>query len=201
MRVVSTHKILQARGAGVYRQAQGWSMGTNCAPAWSNFILRSLISQSPEFLTGPHVIMWRFLNDAMLIQPPSMTSSLLQKLQKTSPAHLPFECLVLGGTGDVQFPDLRIVKLCPPTYCTFFKSTNTASYIPWGSNTTRHTELGWVKIELVRHLRTNSHAHFFYACVKRVRLAVPRLHYPKTVLSPLPIIWTDREQYMQTHDT
>ena len=130
-----------------------------------------------------------------------MTSSLLQKLQKTFFAHLPFECLVLGGTGDVQFLDLRIVKLCPPTYCTFFKSTNTASYIPCGSNTPRHTKLGWVKTKLVRYLQNNSHAHFFYACVKRLRLAVARLHYPKRVLSPLPISWRDREHYMQRRET
>ena len=138
MIVVFTQNILQAPGAGVYRQAQDWSMGTNYAPAWANLILRSFISQSPEILSGLPVIMWRFLDNGLLIQPQSVNSSLLQKLQKTFPAHLPFDCLVLGGTGDLQFLDPRFVKLCPSTYCTFFKATNTASYIPWRSNTPAH---------------------------------------------------------------
>ena len=200
LRVVFTHNIFQAPGAGVYRQAQGWSMGTNCAPAWANLILRSFILQSPAFLAGP-ALMWRFLDDGLLIHPQSATSDLVQKLQQTFPAHLPFECLVLGGTGDVQFLDLRIVRLSPPTYCTFFKSTNTASYIPWGSNTPRHTKLGWVKTELVRYLRTNSHPHFFYACVRRLHLATARLHYPKRVLNPLPVDWGDRDKYLHRQGT
>ena len=78
--------------------------------------------------------MWRFLDNGLLIHSQSATSDLVQRLQQTFPAYLPLECLVLGGTGDVQFLDLRIGRLFAPTYCTCFQSTNAASYIPWGSN-------------------------------------------------------------------
>ena len=79
------------------------------------------------------------------------------------------------------------MKLSPPTYCAFFKSTNTASYIQWGNNTPRHTKIGWVKTELVRDSHTKSHPHFSYACAKRLRLATARMHYPKRVMNLLPV--------------
>ena len=34
LQVILTHNIFKAPGSGIYRQAQGFSMGTNCAPAW-----------------------------------------------------------------------------------------------------------------------------------------------------------------------
>ena len=111
----------------MYRQAQSKPMGINWALAWADWILRSFILQSSGFLAGPKVFMWPVLDNRLLIQPQFVTSGLVQQLQRTFLAHLPFECFVLGVIGDVQFLDLIIAKLCPPTDCTFFKGTNIAS--------------------------------------------------------------------------
>ena len=33
LHLIFTHNIFKAPGSGIYRQAQGFSMGTNCVPA------------------------------------------------------------------------------------------------------------------------------------------------------------------------
>ena len=49
--LVFSHNIFQCPNLGVLRQKIGVSMGTNCAPAWANLVLRayehSLISELP----------------------------------------------------------------------------------------------------------------------------------------------------------
>ena len=39
LHLIFTHNIFKAPGSGIYRQAQGFSMRTNCAPAWANLAL------------------------------------------------------------------------------------------------------------------------------------------------------------------
>ena len=116
------------------------------------------------------------------------TPQITAMLSSWYPPHLPFE--------DIIFLDLHVLNLHEPRYCTHFKPTKSATYIPWSSNTPRGTKLGWRRGEEVRFLRTDSHERYFLAAVKRMNGACHKLGYPKTLCSSLPVSWSEKDRYM-----
>ena len=77
-----------------------------------------------------------------------------------------------------------------------FKPTNTGCYIPWSSDTPRHTKVGWFIGELVRALRICSHKVYFNICTAFFIRRLKRLDYPTVAFSPLPRQWGDRRCYL-----
>ena len=193
LHLIFTHNIFKAPGSGIYRQAQGFSMGTNCAPAWANLALRCFERLGQKALP---CILLRFIDDGACIHHRAHTPQITAMLSSWYPPHLPFEVLALGVSADIIFLDLHVLDLHEPRYCTHFKPTNSATYIPWSSNTPRGTKLGWRRGEGVRFLRTNSHERYFLAAVKRMNGACRRLGYPKTLCSSLPVSWSEKDRYM-----
>ena len=51
------------------------------------------------------------------------------------PAHLTRERGVQKSLRRIVFLDLTILDLLQPAYCTHFKPTHSATYLPWESNT------------------------------------------------------------------
>ena len=62
--LISTHTIFKAPGSGIYRQAQAFSMGTNCAPAWAILALRCFERLGQKALP---CILLRFIDEGACI--------------------------------------------------------------------------------------------------------------------------------------
>jgi len=192
--------LFRVPGVGIYQQKQGFAMGTNCAPGWANLILRAyeLRSQRSMARPPPSVRLFvRYIDDCLLLHTPCPTHNLQDWLSSVYPPHLPFTFGQVGATVQLQFLDLSILCLSPLRYAVFWKPTNHSLYIPWSSAVPRHTKLGWVKGELIRCIRGCNQKEFFDLCVTRLRQAVTRLGYPKSVLDPLPISWAERPVYLR----
>ena len=193
LHLIFTHNIFKAPGSGIYRQAEGFSMGTNGAAAWANLALRCFKRLRQKALP---CILLRFINDCACIHHRAHTPQITAMISSWYPPHLPFEVLALGVSANIIFLDLHVLNLHEPRYCTHFKPTNSATYICWSSNTPPGTKLGWTRGEGVRFLHMNSHERYFLAAVKRINGACRRLGYPKLLCSFLPVSWSEKHRYM-----
>ena len=165
-------------------------MGTNCAPAWPNLTLRAYERTTRERKVPriELVTLWRYIDDGMLIHAETVTEHILQP-------HLPFELLQRGATRGIKVLDVHVLKICEPSYCTHFKKTHSATYIPWASNTPRSIKVGWRKTECIRYLRTNSHPQYQHAAVHRMKQACLRLGYPKCMCKDAVLQWNHKARY------
>ena len=88
MNVVFHHCNLLNEGIGVFLQLVGFAMGTNRAPAWAPLVLRMYELQNP---LPPHLHLFRYIDDGLLLQPISVSVANIQdKLKQVYPPHLPF---------------------------------------------------------------------------------------------------------------
>ena len=85
---------------------------------------------------------WRFIDDDMLIHGVRIIHHIPNILTSISLLHLPFELPQHGVATGIKIVDLHIPNICEPRYCTHFKKTHCATYIPWASNTPRPTKIG-----------------------------------------------------------
>ena len=70
MNVVFHHCIFLNEGIGVFLQLAGFAMGTNCAPAWAQLVLRMYELQNP---LPPHLHLFRYIDDGLLLHHISVT--------------------------------------------------------------------------------------------------------------------------------
>ena len=126
----------------------------------------------------------------------STTKGRIQELLTSIyPPHLPFELIRRAVTRGIKILDLHILNIREPRYCTHFKKTHSATYIPWANNTPRSIQLGRIKTECIRYLRTNSHPQYYYAAVHRMNRACLRLGYPKYMCSEAELQWSPKARY------
>ena len=108
----------------ISRQAQGFSIGRNCASAWANLALRSFERLGQKALP---CILLTFIDDGTCIHHRAHTPQITAMLSSWYPPHLPFEVLALGVSADIIFLDLHVLDLHEPRYCTNLKPTNSAT--------------------------------------------------------------------------
>ena len=93
LHLIFTHNIFKAPSSGIYRQAQGFSMGTNCAPALANLALRCFELLGQKALP---CILLRFFDDGACIHHRAHTPQITAMLSSWYPPHLLFEVLAPG---------------------------------------------------------------------------------------------------------
>ena len=175
---VWNHDVFHTPTEGIYWQAFGFSMGTNCTAPWANLILRFYEKKHCFDRTDrPRLWVFRFIDDVCLIHLDSFTPQVIAYTRTLYPAHLPFTINVTGSTGDFNFVDVRVVSLSPLLHCVHFKATHTCNDIPFKSDTPLHVHRGWIHGECVRYLHLNSHPTFYTLCRRRLHLALLRLGY------------------------
>ena len=84
LHLIFTHNIFKAPGSGIYRQAQGFSMGTNCDPAWANLALRCFERLGQKALP---CILLRFIDDGACIHHRAHTPQITAMLSSWYPRH------------------------------------------------------------------------------------------------------------------
>jgi hypothetical protein len=196
MACVFKFSIFVAPGLGIYKQSNSFSMGTNCAPAWANAILRMLEIQATQRL-GQFYLFSRYIDDILIIHPPMPTADIVITLARVYPNHLPFVMQQVGVHRYVHFLDLFILTLYPLTHAVAWKATHKGVYIPWNSNTPRATKLAWVRGETIRLLRLSSAHQFFDIAKARLVACLRRLGYPLWTYYPEKIGWEDRDLYLK----
>ena len=134
LHLIFTHHMFKAPGSGIYRQAQGFALGTKCAPAWANLALRCSEGLGQKALP---CFLLRFIDDGTCIHPRAHTLQVTAMLSSWYPQHLAFEVLPLGLSAKIIFLDLNVLHLHERSYCTHFQPTNSATYIFWYSSTPR----------------------------------------------------------------
>ena len=97
-------------GRGVYRQAQGWSMGTNAAPPWAQLMLRAYERSVP--LPQPWAL-FRFIDDGFMLHPAVDSEAVKQHLARMYPAGLPFTFDADCAKSGVSFLDILVVSMYP----------------------------------------------------------------------------------------
>ena len=188
---VYMHTVFLSPGLGVYRQAQGWPMGTNEAPPWAQLTLRSYehAGRLPS-----DCVLFRFLDDGLILHRSSHTV-VKQHLDVIYPPNLPWSFEVTDMVSDIHFLDVHIVALCPLKTSVYWKPTHTCSYIRWDANVPRHIRIAWVRGEFIRYIRICSSCSFYRLCCQRLIRALLFLNYPKHVIQAQAIDWDDRHKY------
>ena len=74
-------------GLGIFRQAQGWSMGTNAAPPWARLSLRAY--ERLALLPQPSAL-FRFIDDGFVLHGLQYTYVVVQNFVSIYPASVPY---------------------------------------------------------------------------------------------------------------
>jgi hypothetical protein len=180
---------------GIFRQKNSFAMGTNCAPAWANAILRSFEVKGAQALRD-FPFYCRYIDDVCLMHPLLTKGELTEILRQVYPPHLPFTIGDFAKQTQINFLDVCILTLNPLRYGVGFKPTQKGTYIPWNSNNPPAHKLGWIRGELIRFLRLSSHKEFFNNAVERLILILKKLGYPRRTYEPLPVLWENRAYYL-----
>jgi hypothetical protein len=194
MACVFRFSIFVAPGLGIYKQQNSFAMGTNCAPAWANAILRMFEIQSTQRL-NPFYLFCRYIDDVLLIHPPMPAADIVITLARVYPNHLPFVMQQVGAHRYIHFLDLLILGLHPLEHAVAWKTTHKGVYIPWNSNTPRATKLSWIRGETIRLLRLSSTHQLFEIAYERLAFCLRRLGYPLWTYFPKKITWEERPFY------
>jgi hypothetical protein len=195
MACVFKFSIFIAPGLGIYKQKNSFAMGTNCAPAWANAILRMHELQNAEHLTG-FPLLARYIDDIVIAHTPLSPEEINSALSRVYPPHLPFT-IQQTARREIRYLDLLILSLQPLVYAVGWKATHKGVYIPWNSNTPRTIKLAWVRGETIRMLRLSSTRELFEISYQRLVLCLQRLGYPRETHTPKKITWDDRPFYLQ----
>jgi hypothetical protein len=188
--------IFVAPGIGIFRQLNGFAMGTNCAPAWANAILRMYeIRGHNELVHFP--LYSRYIDDICILHSPTTEIALRETIATIYPEHLPLTVAHFGSYSNIRFLDLLILGLYPLTFCVGWKETHRGTYIPWSSNCPRVTKLAWIRGETIRMLRLSSREDLFEVAQNRLHQCLQRLGYPKHTYNPSKVKWENREHYLK----
>ena len=148
------HTVFETPGSGISLQWIGFPVGTNCAPTWTNLVLR--FYERMHNVVG--MMLFCFIDDGLVLHHPQEDEkAFLVKLQAPYLAHLRVGMECFYRQCSIPFMDLLIVRLQPLKTSVDFEPTHTCSYIPWNSNTPRHVKQGWIVAECIRFLRICSH--------------------------------------------
>ena len=190
MNVVFHHCIILNEGIGVFLKLVGFAMGTNCAPAWAQLVLRMYELQN---LLLPHLHSFRYIDDGSLLHTISVSVANIQdKLKHVYPTHLPFYFCVNAAHANVPFMDVLVVSVTPPRTSAYWKSSHSCAYLPWRSNLPRHIKCKWIRGECIRYVRICSEQSFFRVCRVRSFIAGFFLNYPEAVIRSNLLTWENR---------
>ena len=171
---VYMHTVFLSPGLGVYRQAQGWRMGTNAALPWAQLTLRSY---RHEGRLWSDCLLFRFLDDGIILHRSSHTL-VKQHLDVIHPSNPPWSFEVTDRLSDIHLLDVHMVALCRLKTSLFWKPTHTCSYIRWDVNVPEHIRIAWVRGVFVRYIRILLFLLF-------LQIVLPTT-YPSLVVSQLP---------------
>ena len=194
MNVVFHHCIFLNEGIGVFLQLVGFAMGTNCAPAWAQLVLRMYELQNP---LPPHLHLFRYIDDGLLLHPISVSVANIQdKLKQVYPPHSPSSFCVNAAHGNVPFLDVLVVSVTPLRTSVYWKASHSCAYLPWRSNLPRHIKCTWIRGGCIRYLRICSEQSFFRVCRLRLVTALSFLDYPEAVIRSNLLPWEDRDRVL-----
>ena len=77
----------EAPGDEVWRQLIGMAMGASSAPRWANFILRWFELSAPRLPAGAYSLVWKFIDNALMVLSSDFECHLTEHLSKTYHGH------------------------------------------------------------------------------------------------------------------
>ena len=107
MNEVFHHCNFLNEGIGVSLRRVGFAMGTNCAPAWVQLVLKIFELQNP---LPPHLLLFRYIDAGLPLHLMFVTfSSIQEQLTRVYPPHRPFSFCVNAARGNLLILHVVIV--------------------------------------------------------------------------------------------
>jgi len=173
-----------------YLQVRGTAMGTPCAPLYANLVMADIeftgINRRTNIQGLELKYYGRYLDDIFVVIKGGDTSpsTFIELFQRE---HNSFKFTWNVSKVSMTFLDvniktermLTVVKLETQTYQ---KPMNAYQYIPWSSYHPLHAKKGWIKAELLRHVRNNSNLNDFLEIRKKFYMRLRARGYPHRFL-------------------
>ncbi|XP_065893417.1 uncharacterized protein [Dysidea avara] len=181
-----------------FLQIQGVAMGTKMAPNFANLFMTNFEEKYILQQTTKPFLYRRYIDDIFLIW--TDTSEKLKSLiDNINNNHPTIKVTSETSTGSINYLDLTItVKSNKLHTTTFFKPTNTFSYLPGDSHHSNATKQGIFKGEVIRMLRNNSEQPTYIEQTELLRSKFTERKYSKVITQQELPSFEQRAEYLTT---
>ena len=183
-----------------YLQTQGVAMGTKMAPNFANIFMADFENKHILNRTNPPYFYRRYIDDIFIIWTDS-PENFQQMVNEINECHPTIKMTSEISQESINYLDLTIyIKENHLETTTFFKTTNTFSYLPGKSHHPKSTKNGIFKGETIRMLRNNSNPQTYQQQTTLIKEKFQDRNYPDTITNQDIPDFNSRHDYLQAKE-
>jgi hypothetical protein len=183
----------------VFHQISGTAMGTACAPAYANTFMHKY--EASFFRHHPHketcLFYGRYIDDILIIGQ-GAHGTIMALLNQLGSLHPAMKITWNISDSHINFLDVN-VHVVPHIYVSIYqKPLHKYLYVPFKSYHPLVTKKAFIKAELIRYVRNNSHQEDFFDIARKFFFRLRERGYPPRLLKYLfyQVDFFDRPKYL-----